>query len=383
MTPSHDKLAMPVQNRLSSVDFWRGVVLVTIFIDHTPGNVFSWYTLRNFNFADAAEAFVFLSGLVLAYVCWPALGRGDFSGTVARCLRRSAQLYGAHLALTFGAIVLFGVGYILSGSLELVTDANRGLAFDEPSSALTGTLLLAYQIGFFNILPVYIVLMLLAPLLLWLVHRNVVIALLASAAGYAVARLGYWPPNWPGTYSWFLNPFAWQFLFTVGMVAGGAARGGGIRYSRPIFLAALSVVAFALVYTRGLLPTGWYEVEPYLDFSKGDLGFLRLISFLSLAYVVAQLKLGDLLLKFPGAGEVARLGRQSLSIFSAGSILSAVATIILSFPAVAGNHLAFDIIGMLSVILGTAIFVGLARYLECRQANMTGRIPSPAKALGG
>jgi hypothetical protein len=49
--------------RIDSIDFWRGVALVTIFINHIPGNILGNLTPRNFGFSDSAEAFVFLSGL--------------------------------------------------------------------------------------------------------------------------------------------------------------------------------------------------------------------------------------------------------------------------------------------------------------------------------
>ena len=55
--------------RIDGIDFWRGIVLCTIFIDHLPGNILEGLTPRNYGFSDAAEAFVFLSGasLALAY----------------------------------------------------------------------------------------------------------------------------------------------------------------------------------------------------------------------------------------------------------------------------------------------------------------------------
>src|SRR6516162_6439492 len=55
--------------RIDGIDFWRGVALLTIFIDHAPDNVFQKITVGNFGFSDAADLFVFLSGasVALAY----------------------------------------------------------------------------------------------------------------------------------------------------------------------------------------------------------------------------------------------------------------------------------------------------------------------------
>ena len=43
------------------LDFFRGVGLWMIFLDHIPHDVVSWLTLRNYGFSDAAEFFVFIS----------------------------------------------------------------------------------------------------------------------------------------------------------------------------------------------------------------------------------------------------------------------------------------------------------------------------------
>ena len=52
--------------RIDGIDFWRGLALLTIFIDHVPENIFQHVTQQNFGFSDAAELFVFLSGVSVA-----------------------------------------------------------------------------------------------------------------------------------------------------------------------------------------------------------------------------------------------------------------------------------------------------------------------------
>jgi hypothetical protein len=37
------------------IDVLRGFALLTIFVDHVPGNILGMLTLRNFGFADAAD----------------------------------------------------------------------------------------------------------------------------------------------------------------------------------------------------------------------------------------------------------------------------------------------------------------------------------------
>ena len=55
--------AVPSQQRDLRLDFFRGLALIFIFIDHIPENVLSYFTLQAFQFYDAAEVFIFVSGM--------------------------------------------------------------------------------------------------------------------------------------------------------------------------------------------------------------------------------------------------------------------------------------------------------------------------------
>ena len=50
------------------LDFFRGVALFFIFIDHIPDNTLSYFTLPAIGFSDAAEVFIFISGYTAALV---------------------------------------------------------------------------------------------------------------------------------------------------------------------------------------------------------------------------------------------------------------------------------------------------------------------------
>ena len=60
--------AVPSQERDLRLDFFRGLALIFIFIDHIPENVLSYFTLQAFQFYDAAEVFIFISGYTAALV---------------------------------------------------------------------------------------------------------------------------------------------------------------------------------------------------------------------------------------------------------------------------------------------------------------------------
>jgi hypothetical protein len=60
--------ALPVATASSArdlrIDFLRGLALLAIFIDHIPWNPLSRFTPQALGLSDAAEAFVFMSGIV-------------------------------------------------------------------------------------------------------------------------------------------------------------------------------------------------------------------------------------------------------------------------------------------------------------------------------
>ena len=46
----------------NAVDFWRGIALITIFINHVPGIYYARFTHANYSLSDSADLFVFLAG---------------------------------------------------------------------------------------------------------------------------------------------------------------------------------------------------------------------------------------------------------------------------------------------------------------------------------
>ncbi len=51
----------------NAVDFWRGLALIFIFINHIPGIYYSRFTHVNYSLSDSADLFVFLAGWALRY----------------------------------------------------------------------------------------------------------------------------------------------------------------------------------------------------------------------------------------------------------------------------------------------------------------------------
>ncbi|PPD45162.1 MAG: hypothetical protein CTY15_05115 [Methylocystis sp.] len=318
------------QKRIDSIDFWRGVALVAILVNHIPGNILGSLTPRNFGFSDSAELFVFLSGVSVHLAYGEQFRRN--TPDLNALARRTAKLYGAHLVLTAAALGLFWFAKDYTPNDLLGAEYGRATPFLDPVKGVLGILALSHQVAYFNILPLYIVLMAAAPLILALALRGRFAMLAASAAVYAGARLaGINLPSWPEPGNWYFNPFAWQFMFALGVFCGGALRGEGVPYHLGAlrFSQAFTIVS-ALVVSNvfGVAPGLVDEAGRYLDWDKSQLGVARIVDFVALAYTVYFSRLNLTIRGTAFFDFCALLGRNPLPVFCAGSLMSALGQIL-------------------------------------------------------
>lgn len=349
------------QKRIESIDFWRGFALVAILINHIPGNVLGALTPRNFGFSDSAEVFVFLSGVSVYLAYGEKFSRN--SAVLVSFARRTAKLYGAHLALTAAALALFWTANDFTADDLLSREYGRATPFLDPLRGVLGILALSHQIAYFNILPLYIVLMAAAPLFLALALRGRFAMLAASAAVYAGARVtGLNLPSWPEPGGWYFNPFAWQFMFALGVFCGSASRTEDVpyhpvalRFSQAFTIGSAIVVSNAFGLAPGLVDAAGL----YLDWDKSALGVARIVDFATLAYVIHYSRVTARLRETPAFDFFALLGRNALPIFCAGSLMSAIGQIL------AGSALASPLLDLL--------YVGLSLLLLRRLASLVDR----------
>jgi hypothetical protein len=380
-------------NRIRDIDFWRGAVLIAILIDHIPGNPLENWTPRNFGLSDSAEAFVFLSGLSVGLIYMPRAYKYGIEPVAGGCLKRALKLYGVHIALTLAALAVFGAAYWLSGVSDLIQAHGRSLVFGSPADGLLGLALLSHQLGYFNILPLYIVLMLWAPVVLALALRGPVLALIVSIGLYAAARaFGLNLPNWPQPGGWFFNPIAWQLIFTLGLVSAILWRDG---LPRPapwlVTLSAVTVAGAALIVTNegGLAPGLRDTATAHLDVAKQDLGLARLIHFVALAYLVATATtaFGRFIAPVVRGGfgsAVQRLGRNSLPVFAAGSVLSACGQAALAATSPHASAGVEQFAGLAYTVASIAALFAVAYWIECRNARLSAAssVAQPARSRG-
>lgn len=317
-------------NRIESIDFWRGFALVAILISHIPGNVLGVLTPRNFGFSDSAELFVFLSG-VSVYLAYGEKWRRN-RGAGAALARRTLTLYLAHVVLTGAALALFYCANSLTPNDLLSAEAGRATPFLDPLRGMLGLLALTHQVAYFNILPLYIVLMATAPLLLALAGRGRAAMLAVSAAIYIAARAAGWNlPSWPEPGGWYFNPFSWQFIFALGIFCGAALRGEGVPYHAGAlgFSKGFTLVSALIVSNVfGLAPGLVDAAGAYLDWDKSELGVVRILDFVTLAYSIHFSKVTLHVRETRFFAFLAVLGRNALPVFCAASLFSAIGQIL-------------------------------------------------------
>ena len=94
------------RKRIPEIDFWRGFALIVILVDHVPRNGLDKFTPKNFGFSDAAEAFVFLSGVSVSLAYASTLQKAGFWRLVKRCASRAAKLYLVQIAMVACSIAI-------------------------------------------------------------------------------------------------------------------------------------------------------------------------------------------------------------------------------------------------------------------------------------
>jgi hypothetical protein len=203
-------LLFPTERDLR-LDLFRGIGQWMVFLDHIPFDVVNWLTFRNYGFSDVAELFVFISGYTAGFVYGPAVREGRIFAATARLLKRVWQLYVAHVFL-----FLFFIAYIAQTAEHydnpmLAHEFNIFGFLRHPDVMLMQGLMLKFKPVDLDVLPLYIVLLLASPAILWAVARRPGLSLLGATVLYVVAReLGWNLPSFPAG-SWYFNPLTGSF----------------------------------------------------------------------------------------------------------------------------------------------------------------------------
>jgi hypothetical protein len=353
------------------LDFFRGVGMFIILVAHVTNNPWTLWIPARFGFSDATEMFVFCSGMASAIAFGAAFSGAGWPLGTLRILQRMWQVYWAHLGVFFTVLLCM---VALNATQWFETDYVRSLNL-HPFLTMTGPnmiglMTLTYVPNYFDILPMYLVILGMIPIVMLLARVHVALPMAASVVLWLYGSFGglnlpaeYWFVN-NSTREWFFNPFCWQLVFFTGF-----AFMSGWLPAPPVNRVLITLAALVILLT---IPFAWHKSigafefvrewrgEWKAAFDKTHFGILRYIHFLSLAYL-AWIAAGPKGVRLTGAWYwtafvqfVSRVGQQSLAVFMTSMVLARLLGVLLD---VTGR-------GALAVaavnLLGFAVIAGVA-----------------------
>lgn len=265
-----------------ALDCLRGVAIVWMTSTHVAPQSKLTAVLHLPSYVSAFEWFSFLSGVVLGMRAWHAHQSATVPRIMTAVRSRAFLLYRIHILMVLAVILI----HETLGALDL--PFVRELGGWVRTLALVFTLSLQ-PIDFMNILPLYIVLLLTAPLLIRMLNRGATTVLLSVSGALWLSSL-FAPDLLPFPIVSFeprtFSILSWQFIFILGLAAGyhreGALRDFWIAHKRKIMTAAVTIAltlfVFAMLQRRWALGLGLHmpaQLEWLLD--KKTWGPLRAI----------------------------------------------------------------------------------------------------------
>jgi hypothetical protein len=313
-----------------SFDVLRGLMLIIMATDHF-GEPIEKYTWEMFGFVSAAEGFVFLSGILVGLVYSRYLDCEKWQ-LEHKIWQRAKLIYIYHLVTLLFVWSFTVLGDLLGAHWSTFA---KGM-LNAPLTSLSLGFVLLYLPPMLDILPIYIVLMVIAPLMLRLFQRDKAVWVFSiSLLIWGLAQFDVQKLIWktlPG-HEWMragaFDLFGWQLIFVLGVYIGyrryQAAQIEPLdtksKNSRLVYLfaAVFFIVIFLFLLRHGHIKTGW--LENYVNVDRESIAWLRLLNFLALVFLIYGL---ILLQKSYGifngvwfAGRwLAFLGQHSLQVFS-------------------------------------------------------------------
>ncbi|AME24123.1 MULTISPECIES: OpgC domain-containing protein [Burkholderiaceae] len=362
---------MSSPNRRSlEVDFFRGLVLLVIAVDHISGSVLSRFTLHSYAFCDSAEVFVFLGGYASAAAYTSIESNRSHSAALRRFLKRSWEIYRAYL---FTAVMMLLGGALLmwmriDTPMLQITEWPAFLA--RPLSLSFDIATLRHQPYLSSVLPMYAMFALAVPFVVPLAEKKPVVVLFGSLGMWLFASsLAQWLPS-AYAEGWSFNPFAWQLMFVLGLLSRVqpiSAEFHNSKTARWLTRAAILVFltfAFAKLFLETQAPPGYM---------KQNLATLRIVSFVVVAWLFAQaVHAGWIRSLAQALPSVVNVGKQGLVCFIAGACMSLVIDSALRVVSLGSYQWMAGLTGD-AIAIGTLIW--LAAFWRDRKAAQLNRVP--------
>ncbi|MEC6908135.1 OpgC domain-containing protein [Photobacterium piscicola] len=315
--------------RIAALDSIRGLLLLLMTINHliwiSGGySVIQNVTLQPFGQFGAAECFVLISGLLAGAI----YSRESLTNaqTITKAWHRAFSIYRYHigcLLIVFAWVLI--ASHFLPSALPILQHSAQNV-METPFKTFIASAVLVNQPNYFDILPLYIIFMLLLPVLIimyrkglgWAVVSISIIVWIFSKELNTTILL----PFFSFVFSSFklqlgyFNLFAWQLLFVGGSALGFMLQNKTLRWQHPVLTAIAVIIATGLFAAHyGVFSDyGIQRWALYAYADKPELGWLRTLNITVWVYLIAVI-----IQRYPNALHIKALsyiGRHSLRVFS-------------------------------------------------------------------
>ena len=332
------------------VDALRGLALLMMLVDHVPDDLLNRITIRNFGFADAAEIFVMLAGYASYLAYGRLIDREGWKTGIHRILARCLKLYLYQTGMTLVFVWTVRQWRHYQPLPEYTIEPQLAHGYSWLWRILTFDALPSYL----NILPLYVVLLALFPLIYWILKRSLWLLVALSVSIWAIANLDphLTIPNWLDPSGWYLNPFGWQFLYILGILgAVWASKNNGDLPYRPW------AKALCLAYLAGAFvlcfPYEYWHVPSLRIFpappntGKSTLAIWRLLDIMAIFYLVQSSAALRRISADRIGQSLALLGRNSLEVFACSTVLDLLGRLMFaSFGINLWEQLVMNVVGL-------------------------------------
>jgi peptidoglycan/LPS O-acetylase OafA/YrhL len=209
------------------LDFIRGLAMAIVVINHLPvPSLYYVFSLERIGVITGAEPFVLLSGLVLGFAHRKYISSHDWSHSAKKLLKRARLLYLCVLIVSIVAWVLAQVAQSFQ-ILVTWTDSSGTLFQLYPADTLIHPHKLLINILFikstpwqFNIIGLYVILIIITPLALWMLARGKRMWLLMISLGLYLIAFIFRIRISTFAFEKSFPLLIWQFLFIGALIAG-------------------------------------------------------------------------------------------------------------------------------------------------------------------